>query len=100
MIAIMSGAIEALWNGEAQERTLTAGGVLFRAGNPVRVLYRVEAGTVKLLRALPHGAELVIQRAHAGALLAEASLFARTYHCDAVVSGPTRVRGVSVERVT
>jgi CRP-like cAMP-binding protein len=100
MIAIMSGAIEALWDSRARERTLVAGEVLFRAGDPVRVLYRVEAGVMKLLRPLPHGVELVIQRAGAGAFLAEASLFAAAYHCDAVAVGPTRLRGVPVARIT
>jgi CRP-like cAMP-binding protein len=100
MIAIMSGAIEALWKEKARERSLAAGEVLFRAGDPVRSLYRVETGAMRLVRPLPHGAELVIQRAGAGALLAEASLFAATYHCDAVATGPTVLQGVAVERVT
>jgi CRP-like cAMP-binding protein len=100
MIEIMSCAIEALWDAEAGERTLADGEVLFRAGGPVRLLYRVEAGAMRLVRPLPHGADLVIQRAHAGAILAEASLFSVTYHCDAVASGPTRLRGVPVERIT
>lgn len=98
MIAIMSGELEALWEGAA-ERILAAGAVLFRAGDPVRVLYRIEAGAMRLIRPLPHGADLVIQRAEAGAILAESSLFATTYHCDAVASDPTRVRGAPVERI-
>ena len=100
MIGIMSGAIEALWDGESRERTLTAGEVLFRAGDPVQSLYWIEAGAMRLIRPLPHGADLVIQRAQAGAILAEASLYAVTYHCDAVASGPTRLRGIPVERIT
>jgi CRP-like cAMP-binding protein len=99
MIAIMFDVIEALWDRETGERSLAAGEVLFRAGDPVRSLYRVETGAMRLVRPLPHGAELVIQRAQAGAILAEASLFAVTYHCDAVASGPARLRGVPVERI-
>jgi CRP-like cAMP-binding protein len=100
MITIMFDAIEVLWDAEAGRRTLAAGEVLFRAGDPVRLLYRIEAGAMTLVRPLPHGADLVIQRARRGAILAEASLFAVTYHCDAVASGPTQLRGVSVERIT
>jgi CRP-like cAMP-binding protein len=100
MIAIMSGVIEALWNGQAGERTLAAGEVLFRAGDPVRWLYWIEAGAMRLVRPLPHGADLVIHRAKAGTILAEASLFAATYHCDAVASCSTRLKGVLVERIT
>jgi CRP-like cAMP-binding protein len=100
MIVIMSGAVEALWDEEARERSLAAGEVLFRAGDPVRSLYRVETGAMRLVRPLPHAAELVIQRARAGAILAEASLFAAAYHCDAVASAPTRVRAVPVARIT
>jgi CRP-like cAMP-binding protein len=100
MIVIMSGAVEALWDEEARERSLAAGEVLFRAGDPVRSLYRVETGAMRLVRPLPHAAELVIQQARAGAILAEASLFAAAYHCDAVASAPTRVRAVPVARIT
>jgi CRP/FNR family transcriptional regulator, dissimilatory nitrate respiration regulator len=90
---------EALWNAEGRDRTLEAHEVLFRAGDPVRSLYRVEVGAMRLVRLLPHGAELVLQRAGAGALLAEASVFAAAYYCDAVAVGPTRVRWVLVKRI-
>ena len=99
MIAIMFDVVEALWDRQVGERTLAPGEVLFRAGDPVRSLYRVESGAMRLVRPLPHGADLVIQRAQAGAILAEASLFAVTYHCDAVASGPTRLRAVPVAQV-
>lgn len=99
MIAIMSTAIEDLWDTQAGERSLGAGEVLFRAGDPVRVLHRVEAGSVRLVRPLLHGADLTLQRAEAGAILAEASLFAATYHCDAVATVASRVRSVPVARV-
>lgn len=98
MIVIMSETIKIFWEG-ASERTLVAGEVLFRAGDPVTALYRVEAGGMKLMRTLPHGVDLVIQRAQAGAILAEASLFAASYHCDAVATGATHLRGASVERI-
>lgn len=99
MIGIMLGALDALWGEGASERRLAAGEALFRSGDPVRFLYRVETGAVNLVRPLTHGAELVLQRARAGALLAEASLFAERYHCDAVAGTDARIRGVARARV-
>lgn len=99
MIAIMSDPLEALWGDKARNRTLSPGEVLFRVGDAVRWLYRVETGAMRLVRPLPHGAELVIQRAGTGAILAEASLFAGAYHCDAVAEAPTLLRGVPVAQV-
>ncbi len=95
MIRIMPALDQSLWTaGRAQ--SLAPGETLFRAGDRVRLLYRVESGTMRLVRSLPHGSDLTIQRAGAGAILAEASLFASTYHCDAVALAATCVRGVPV----
>jgi CRP/FNR family transcriptional regulator, dissimilatory nitrate respiration regulator len=99
MIAIMFMPMEDLWNIDARERSLAAGEVLFRAGDPVQLLYRVEGGAVRLIRPLTHGSELTLQRVRAGSLLAEASLFAAAYHCDAVAETPARLRGIPVKRV-
>lgn len=100
MIRIMSATtLGILWDDGAHERRLDAGEVLFRAGDPVRFFYRVVDGTVALLRPLAHGSDLVIQRAGSGDVLAEASLFAAAYHCDAVATGPVRLRSIPVERV-
>jgi CRP-like cAMP-binding protein len=99
MIRIMSLPIQRLWGAEARERSLSAGEVLFRAGDTVRWLYWVESGSVRLVRPLEHGTELTIQQARAGAILAEASLFAATYHCDAVAVHPSRLRGLQVRRI-
>ncbi len=95
MIAIMSTALNTLWE-QARAQVLAPGEVLFRAGDPVLSLYRVDDGAVNLVRSLPHGAELTLQRAIAGSVLAEASLFAVTYHCDALAATPARVRSLPV----
>ncbi len=63
---------------------VAAGAALFRLGDPVRAVHLVQPGSVHLLRHQPHGARLVLQRAGAGAILAEASIFADHYHCDAL----------------
>ena len=99
MITIMFMPIEDLWNVDARERSLADGEVLFRAGDPVHFLYRVESGAVRLIRPLTHGSELTLQRVRAGSLLAEASLFAAAYHCDAVAETPACLRGVPVKRI-
>lgn len=92
MIRIMSDVLfarlEALGRGE---RRLDAGQVLFRPGDRVRSLFLVVAGTMRLVRALPHGFQLTIQRAGAGSVLAEASLFVERYHCEAVADGAARL---------
>lgn len=95
MISIMSETlIEMLQALGGRHRQFDAGRFLFHAGDPVRHLFVVEAGEVHLLRHRPDGASLVLQRAAAGSLLAEASLFAEQYHCDAVAVRPGRALAV------
>ena len=97
MIAIMSGTpAELLSKLKGHDAKLAAGAIVFRAGDPVVSLFLVNAGMVRLVRTLPHGLELTLQRAGAGAILAEASLFADRYHCDAVASENSIVRIVSL----
>ncbi len=100
MIAIMSlswfDQINAL---VGRERSLRDGEVLFRAGEGVRYFYVVRSGCICLARVQPSGEPLVLQRAVAGQLVAEASVFASKYHCDAVASGPALVGCVSTAGV-
>lgn len=65
--------------------------MLFDQGDPVRDLFRVEEGLVLLIRVQPDGAETVLQRAAQGAVLAEASLYAESYHCRAEAAEPARL---------
>ena len=76
----------------AIERRLTPGQVLFRSGNKTVGLYQVLSGTVRLLRTDRSGREAVLQAASAGDILAEASLFSPTYHCDAAAATAAVVR--------
>ena len=87
MMAIMSNAPHPLDGIPTRRRALRDGETLFRRGDPVRHLYAVRQGEVRLVRHQPHGAALILHRARAGAVLAEASLFSPTYHCDAVAAG-------------
>jgi CRP-like cAMP-binding protein len=103
MIAIMSIAwldrINALVD---REVALPDGDVLFHAGQHVRYFYVVRSGCILLARVQASGEPLVLQRATAGQLVAEASLFAVKYHCDGRASGPTvlgRVPKTDVQRL-
>jgi CRP-like cAMP-binding protein len=74
------------------ERTLQAGEVLFRTGQRTAGLYEVVSGNVRLVRVDRAGREAVLHVAGAGETLAEASLFASAYHCDAIAMAATVVR--------
>ncbi|MEO0667296.1 MAG: Crp/Fnr family transcriptional regulator [Pseudomonadota bacterium] len=69
---------------QAPRRTVRMGETLFRQGDPVRYMYLVRSGEVVLERPLAEGSTLTLHVAGAEMPVAEASLFADTYHCDAV----------------
>lgn len=94
MIAIMSPITQRLLALADAEVALAPGQSLFLTGDPVRYLYVVLEGSVRLVRHQASGAAVVLQRARANELLAEASLFASRYHCDALSE-----HGASLARV-
>lgn len=63
-------------------------GTLFRIGEPVRHVYLVIDGEVRLIRLERHGSEVILQRSRGG-FIAEASLDSKIYHCDAVTAEPS-----------
>lgn len=63
--------------------------LVFKAGSPAAAAFRVLEGEVHLLRHAPDGTAIVIPRARAGDFFAEASLFSRRYHCDALSVRPS-----------
>ncbi|MDU8912013.1 Crp/Fnr family transcriptional regulator [Aestuariicoccus sp. MJ-SS9] len=71
-------------------RDMGAGDLLFRQGENSSGLWLVLDGEVHLVRHGEAGHRVVLARAAAGQTLAEASLFAPTYHCDAEVVAPGR----------
>jgi CRP-like cAMP-binding protein len=100
MIAIMSKTLITRLSELAQrEQQLAAADILFRAGDPVRSLFLVVAGTIRLSRSLLHGSHLTLQRAGPGAILAEASLFADRYHCEGEAVEDSVVHVVPVRRL-
>ena len=77
-------------------RDLVAGERLFHRGEPVIRLYVVTAGGVMLQRDTIDGNRLILQRALPGDVLAEASLHATRYHCDACADTASTVRSLSL----
>ncbi|QID16590.1 Crp/Fnr family transcriptional regulator [Nitrogeniibacter mangrovi] len=70
-------------------RAFGRGARLFALGAPPREMCFIAEGEVHLCRLSPDGTELVLQRAR-GSFLAEASVEADRYHCDAIAATPGR----------
>lgn len=99
MIAIMFDVIAALGPLFSKEVAAASGTTLFHRGDVVGYLYAVRSGCVHLQRISESGATAVMQRADAGALLAESSIFATNYHCDGVVVADARLDRANVAQV-
>lgn len=92
MIAIMSDPfLEALKRLPARRLTLGQGERLFTTADPVRSLHLLEAGQLDLVRHRRDGGVVALHRAGPGAIVAEASLYSDTYHCDCVCAEPALV---------
>jgi len=76
--------------GQAVPVAAAAGEFVFRRGTPPARVFFVLEGEVRLVRTSASGAEIVLQRASSG-FLAEASLEAARYHCDAVAAADSRL---------
>jgi CRP-like cAMP-binding protein len=89
----MLQAIEPYLQGlRARQRRVENGRPLFRRGDPVTDVYFVVTGAIHLVRYQTDGSALILQRAGPGSILAEASLYFDSYHCDAVASGEADTR--------
>lgn len=75
-------------------RALAGGQSLFRQGEPVSSLYRVELGRLRLVRHTENGTAVVVHVARPGETFAEASAFADAYHCDALAEVDSTVAAV------
>lgn len=78
-----------------QTRTLPRDALLFRQGDPALAIFRVASGTMRLERGTADGRRVVLHTARTGEFFAEASLFAESYHCDAVAVAASRVEVLS-----
>ena len=76
----------------ARQRHFDGGQSLFHRGDPVKEMHFVLTGSVHLVRHQSDGSVLILQRAGPGSILAEASLYSGTYHCDAVAFGAAETR--------
>jgi CRP-like cAMP-binding protein len=85
MLTLMSEVLQAM---ATRSRTIAAGEHLFHRNDPVSVVFVVVEGRINLLRYSEAGAVIILQRAGAGDILAEASLFSEHYHCDALADIP------------
>ena len=97
MIAIMRTPISMLFQ-EARETGLAAGETLFVTGEEVANIYTVRSGSMHLLRHTTHGAQMVLQNAGPGSVVAEASAYSPRYHCDAVAAKESIVAVLPKER--
>jgi CRP-like cAMP-binding protein len=76
-------------------QSFKAGDVLFHQGEMVSSVFHLESGRVQLIRHLEDGSSVVLHVARDGGTFAEASLFAQTYHCDAVAEVDSSVLMIS-----
>jgi CRP-like cAMP-binding protein len=73
-------------------RILASGELLFRQGDPAAAIYKVESGRLRLIRRTVDDHLVILHTARRSEFFAEASLFADTYHCDAVAAVQSSVR--------
>lgn len=84
----MSNEFSSLFDG-SQERRFDAGATVFLSGACITHVYFVRDGCAVLLRQLANGDVAYLQKARAGDVVAEASVYADCYHCDCTVVEPT-----------
>ncbi len=87
MIIVMWSGIS-IFDGR-KERHFERGEAIFRSGRAVTEVFLVRSGLTALVRFLPSGDQAILQRASHGDVVAEASVYARRYHCDCVALEPT-----------
>lgn len=85
MIPVMSDPVQTLFS-QASVLELAPDQMLFHAGDTPDSLFMVRKGVIALLRSTTQGHALVLQRAQAGQIVAEASVYSKKYHCDAVAT--------------
>ena len=95
MISIMSDTIGKLFDDGALA-TCARDAFLFRQGDPVRFMYLVVEGQIDLERHARSGTPMTLQRASVGRVVAEASAYSATYHCDGIAAEESRARAIPV----
>lgn len=95
MIAIMWERVIQVFAGGLLRR-LKPSEPLFHSGDPVIHMFLILDGQIALTRQTGAGANVILQRAQSGQVLAEASAYSTTYHCDAQAGAATSVRAIPV----
>lgn len=89
------GALSSALRHAARLTPVAGGQVLARRGDRPKAMWCVLTGEVQLVRTSRQGTETILQRSRGG-FIAEASLDARTYHCDVVAVAPGQVLQVPI----
>ena len=76
---------------QTKRRSIRSGEALFLQGDATKGLFYLFTGAIDLTRATSSGHNIVIHRANAGEMFAEASLFTNQYHCTAVATRDSEV---------
>jgi CRP-like cAMP-binding protein len=97
MITIMQTSISLLFK-DARDTGLAPGETLFAAGEDVADFFMVRSGRVHLQRHTTHGAQMVLQNAGPGGVVAESSAYSSRYHCDAIAAEESVVAGLPKQR--
>ncbi len=92
MIYIMlEGFVEQLVARSNRRLELRQGAFLFHQGDRVKSVFIVDEGQIDLCRHRRDGTSIVLQSVNRQSILAEASVYAETYHCDAVAASSSVV---------
>lgn len=65
-------------------RIVPAGATLFHRGDRAAGVFLLARGAMRLVRVTPDGAMVTLHQVRPGETFAEASLFGKQYHCDAI----------------
>ena len=100
MIAIMSSPLHEFFAAlPSRSQQYAAGQFLYHRDDSIEAIFWIERGIVHLQRCSSDGTAAVMQRAIAGSLLAEASVFSHHYHCDAVAVDAVNAKRIAMSDV-
>lgn len=94
-----NGWLTQAFAGTAQEIAVAPGDFLFRLGDVPNSLYLILEGEARARRYSPDGAEILMQRSHAGELFADAGMVAPRYSCEGYCPVATRVSRIPIVAV-
>ncbi len=97
MIAIMSQPVfDALMAASSQPKQYDRGAHVFHRGDRVQHVYLLAAGSVRLTRFLGGGEPVILHRAQAPHVIAEASIYSHAYHCDCICEQHSLVHALPI----